>query len=269
MFNILLPTDFSDNAQKAIDYAIYLFDKEECTFYLLHAYYDVPSASDTKFNSENELKHLVEGIASKNENPKHHFERVFLTDSVVNALNITIIDKAVDYIFMGTKGASSLRNIFMGSNTVRVIKQLDTCPIVAVPADYDYDLPDEIAFANDFKHTFIAIELVPLINFTQLWNSTLLVVHIRSEKKLSNDQKLNKELLKNALKEVKIRFLEVQMEVSISSTLYRLEKENKKIGMVALLKIKRGFFEKLLREPVIRNISFNTKVPLLVLSKIE
>ncbi len=98
---------------------------------------------------------------------------------------------------------------FMGSNTVRVLKQLDACPIVTVPADYDYDLPDEIAFANDFKHTFIAPELVPLINFTQLWNSTLLVVHIRSEKTLSNDQKLNKELLKNALKDVKIRFLEV------------------------------------------------------------
>ncbi len=144
----------------------------------------------------------------------------------MNALNITIIDKAVDYIFMGTKGASSLRNTFMGSNKVRVIKQLDACPIVTVPADYDYDLPDEIAFANDFKPTFIAPELVPLINFTQLWNSTLLAVHIRSEKTLSNDQKLNKELLKNALKEVKIRFLEVQMEVSISSTLYRLEKEN-------------------------------------------
>ncbi|MCK5442735.1 MAG: universal stress protein [Maribacter sp.] len=69
MLKILLPSDFSDNSQKAIDYAIYLFEKEECTFYLLHAYHDVPSASGTKFDSENDLKHLAEGITSKTKIP--------------------------------------------------------------------------------------------------------------------------------------------------------------------------------------------------------
>ena len=36
MKNILIPTDFSDNAWNAITYAINLFKKKECTFYLVN-----------------------------------------------------------------------------------------------------------------------------------------------------------------------------------------------------------------------------------------
>lgn len=268
MLKILLPTDFSENAQKAIDYAVRLFEKEECLFYVLHAYHDAPSATKTRVDLENDLKQLVETISQELKNPEHRFESVFMIDSLVNALNITMIDKAIDYIFMGTKGVSSIFNVFMGSNTVRVIKQLDTCPIIAVPADYEYAKPEEILFANNFKHRFIAPELEPLIKLTRLWDSTLASIHLISGKALDSAQKKNKEALKRALKEVKTRFSEVQMEVSITSTLYKLEKENKKIGMVALLKTKHGFLEGLFHEPVLRKMTFNTEVPLLILPEI-
>ena len=267
MLNILLPTDFSVNAQKAIDYAVRLFEREACIFYVLHAYHDAPSDVKTRVDLENDLKHLVE-ILSKKENPKHLFKPVFLIESVVNALNITMIDKAIDYTIMGNKGVSSLFNVFMGSNTVRAISQLDTGPIIAVPADYDYDRPEEIVFANNFKHRFIAAELEPLIKVTKLWDSTLSVIHILTGKILEKIQKQNKEALKHALKGVKSRFSEVQMEVSITSSLYKLEKENKKIGMVALLKTKHGILENLFHEPVVRKMTFNTEVPLLILPEI-
>ena len=38
MKKILLPTDFSDNAWNAIEYALKLFKDEVCTFYLLNTY---------------------------------------------------------------------------------------------------------------------------------------------------------------------------------------------------------------------------------------
>lgn len=268
MLKILLPTDFSDNAQKAIDYAVRLLEKEECLFYILHAYHDAPSAAKSRVDLENDLKQLVRSIPKKEQNSKHRFEPVFILDSVVNALNITMIDKAIDYIFMGTKGTSSLLHVFMGSNTVRVIKQLDTCPIIAVPANYEFTPPEEIGFANNLEHRFLTAELSPLIKITKLWDSLLLVIHIYSNKALDNNQKQNREKLKHDLKALRTRFLEVQMEVSITSTLFRLERENSKIGMVALLKTKHGFLENLLHEPVLRKMTFNTEVPLLILPQI-
>ena len=268
MKKIVLPTDFSDNAQNAIDYALHLFEREECIFYLVHAHDGTSSTADSTVNKLKELKKRAKSIKIRNDNPKHRFKSILETDSVLNLVNRTVIDKAVEYVFMGTKGTSALRGIFMGSNTVDVIKHLATCPIVAVPENYDCHLPKEVIFSSDFKHAFIAPELAALIAIAKLWDSTVSVVHINAKKELDDDQKRNKEGLKNNLKEIRSTFKEVIMKKSISSTLYQLEQENEKIGMFALLNTKYSFFEKLLREPVMQIMTFQTNVPLLVLPQI-
>lgn len=94
-------------------------------------------------------------------------------------------------------------------------------------------------------------------------------MHINVEKELTDAEKLNKDSLRNSLKGVKHHFVEVKMEYMLSSTIHRLENENKNIGMVSMLKNKHGFFKKLFQEPVIRNVAFKTKVPLLVLPGME
>lgn len=268
MKKILLPTDFSDNAQKAIDYALYLFEKKTCTFYLVHAYYNAPSAPGNKMTAKENLEQLLKTLEAKN-NPKHRFDSILETDSVINLVNKTVINKQIDIIFMGTKGSSAVRQIFIGGNTTDVLRHLVTCPVVTVPDGYDYDLPDEIVFATDFKHKFNKYELEPLFTLAKLWNSRLNVVHIHTEKELKDDQKENKELLKGLLRPIKSSFKELTMEDSIAGTLRNFERENPEIGMVALLKTKHGYFQKLLREPVVRNMAFQTEVPLLVLPIIE
>jgi hypothetical protein len=86
---------------------------------------------------------------------------------------------------------------------------------------------------------------------------------------LDDTQRLNKKLLRNSLKDIRHRFLQVKKQDSIVSTIYQSEKENKIIGMVALLKTKQGFFEKLIHEPVFPNLAFKTEVPLLVIPQRE
>ncbi|WP_254788362.1 universal stress protein [Cellulophaga baltica] len=39
MKRILIPTDFSHNANNAINYAIELYKRESCEFFILHSYY--------------------------------------------------------------------------------------------------------------------------------------------------------------------------------------------------------------------------------------
>ena len=268
MKKILLPTDFSDNAQKAIDYALYLFEKEVCTFYLVHAYFNVPSASGNKMTAEESLKQLVKTIEARN-NPKHSFKSILETDSVINLVNKTVIDKEIDFVFMGTKGSSAVRQIFIGGNTTDVLRHLVACPVVTVPDGYDYDLPEEIVFATDFKHRLKKYDLAPLITLANLWNSRLNIVHIHTEKELNTDQKRNKELLEGLLKPIKSSFNKVTMEDTIAGTLRNFVRGNPENGMVALLKTKHGYFQKLLREPVVRNMAFRTEVPLLVLPMID
>ncbi|MFX0558608.1 universal stress protein [Maribacter sp. CXY002] len=268
MLNILLPTDFSENAQKAIYYAVYLLEREVCKFYFLHAYHDTPSISGNKADSRNDLEKLMERVRIENDNPKHYYEIILETDSLLNLINKTVLNIKMDYIFVGTKGFSTLHEVFMGSNTVDLIKNVHTCPIITVPQTYDYDLPEEIIFASDYEHYYIEPELAPLINMVKLWDSRLSVVHLHAKKQLTSEQERRKELLKHILKEVKTKFKEEIIIKSIAYTLQQLTHENENIGMIALLNTKHSFFQKLLREPVIKNLTFQTNVPLLVLPQL-
>ena len=269
MKKILLPTDFSENAQKAIDYAVFLFKNKECTFYILNAFVILPSAENGKSQSEEKLSQTVQKLNAEKTNPKHYFEQILIANSPLNAINVTVIDKGIELVFMGTKGATGLSGIFMGSTTSSVIKHIEFCPIMAVPALYNYGVPEEIIFANDYKKEVRPQEIEPLITIAKLWQSKLGIVHITAEEELTDTQKVNKELLRNSLKGVAHLFVKVTMDDSLSSTIQRLEKEDKNIGMVAMLKNKHGFIERLVREPVIRNVTFTTEVPFLVLPTIE
>lgn len=264
MHRILLPTDFSENAQNAIDYAIYLFEREPCTFYLLHAYYIVPSETGTKVDAGTSLK-TVQKKLEETKSPQHSFESVLVTNTALSAIESTILDKKIDYVFMGTKGSSALKKIFMGSVTTSVIKYINSCPIVAVPDVYDYDIPDHIIFANDFNHMFTEPLLKPLLELSALWDSNVDIVYIDSKKKMEEHQKSNKKLLLQFLSETRHTFVKITKTKSVSFTLKDLQTQYEHIGMIAFLMTKHGIFDKLLREPIIRNMVFMTKVPLLLI----
>jgi hypothetical protein len=61
--NILLPTDFSDNAWSAIVYAFKLYEEEDCAFYFLHSTKIKESGMSDKLlrvMNENTKKELIE-----------------------------------------------------------------------------------------------------------------------------------------------------------------------------------------------------------------
>jgi nucleotide-binding universal stress UspA family protein len=281
--HILLPTDFSANARNAIDYAMYLFEKVECVFHILHAFEVGPSnlsstmekAKDTRLfraiqdESQRDVKALISEVESLNKNSLHTFQGLSIADSLINAIGRTSIDKGIEYIFMGTKGSSALKEVFMGSNTVRVIQKIDFCPIVAVPENYDFDLPDEIAFATNFEHIYSEVELIPLIGLIKLWDSKITIVHVDMGNELQPHQKTAKDSLTNRFFGLKYSFEEVKGHSNISGAINGYTHENENIGMIAMVNYWHSFFEKLTRENVIKRVAFNTKVPFLIFPLIE
>ena len=64
MRKILIPTDFSENAMNAIQYAIELFKYEKSDYYIMHAYQDDIYVDETLL--ENESIDKVTKLISKN-----------------------------------------------------------------------------------------------------------------------------------------------------------------------------------------------------------
>ena len=281
--HILLPTDFSPNANTAIKYAMNLFEKVECVFYILNAFEvggsnlssTMGKAKDTRLyravkdESERNIETAIEAQISENKNQLHSFEGLSIGDSLVNAIGRTSIDKDIDYIVMGTKGSSAIKEVFMGSNTVNIIQKIDFCPIIAVPGDYNFRLPNEIAFATNYEHIYSKVELIPLIKMAKLWDASIHIVHIDTGKEMLPHQKTAKNLLAERFSKLEHHFEEVVGQSTISGAINAYTQEQNNIGMLAMINYWHSFFEKLIKENVIKRVAFSTEVPFLILPLIE
>ena len=89
--NILLPTDFSENAKNAAVYALKFFEKTPCTFHLLHALpvslgknnldgMPMPAEFYTNFDR------FLSLLKSQKVNPQHEFKFVFKADYLIEAV---------------------------------------------------------------------------------------------------------------------------------------------------------------------------------------
>ena len=139
MKKILIPTDFSDNAWNAISYALSLFANEKCEFFLLNTYTPVIPSSRfispmanavriedaVRMTSENGLSKTLERIQEDFANPLHTFKTISsFFNLLVEEIKELVDDYNIDVVLTGTKGASGMDEVFMGSNTVRIIKSV-------------------------------------------------------------------------------------------------------------------------------------------------
>ena len=284
MKRIVLPTDFSNNAWNAVSYALSIFRNVESEFFILNAYQVGSSglatkmgrANDTRLfrlmkeQSERDLGRTLEKVKEIDKNPKHSFKTLSIVDNLINAIGKTVYNKEIDYVVMGTKGASGLKEVFMGSNTYKVINEIDFCPIIAVPDEYQVrESINAIVLATGYEHAVETYEIRPLLQLAALFDSGIWVTYVGNPDELTPEQKESKKVMKNQLKGTNHKFIEVPLETSIHGAIQKIVQENEAVDMVAMINYGHGFFEKLTHEAVIKKISFNTQVPFLVLHMFE
>tara|TARA_R110002051_G_scaffold181460_1_gene250959 strand:+ start:33155 stop:33988 length:834 start_codon:yes stop_codon:yes gene_type:complete len=272
--NILLPTDFSDNAFNALLYALKLYEKEFCTFYFLNVTYVLSSTTrtyiTTKFVDElqheslrklNELKQQTE-IA--NDNANHNFEIISSEENLKFAIPKAVKAYEITSIVMGTKGASNAVDIFMGSNTVDVLKKVKNCPILVVPDALEFVPPRALLFPTDFNRPYKNKELEAITALANLFHATLKILHINVEKELSATQELHKKMLSDYFENLPHSFHWEADYTKKSTTISTFIEENK-IDLLAMVNYKHSLLESILKEPVIKKIAFHPTVPVLII----
>jgi nucleotide-binding universal stress UspA family protein len=270
--NILLPTDFSDNAWSAAVYALKLYAEEVCTFYFLHSTkinVSVMSNLSNKLldimtkNDMIELQELKEMAETVDANANHDFDIILSTEDLKDAIESAIKKFNIDLVVMGTKGATKGRELFLGSNTVDIIKNMELCPIMAIPDEFDFEEPKQIAFPTDFNR-FYGEELLPLKQLADLNNSKIRIVHINKEDNLTSVQDYNLAMLKAYLEDYPHTFHWMpdydKKTKEINDFIEELD-----INILVMINYNHSLIEQLIKEPVIKKIGFHPKVPFMVI----
>jgi len=277
MKRIILPTDFSENAFNAISYALKLFEKETCTFYLLHtftpaAYYvgvnNVNTYSALKLeeiasqNSRRELDEVMLRIQEKFNNPKHTFVKRAVLNLLANEIVSLIEDEDIDLVVMGTKGATGAKEVFIGTQTMYAIKKV-RCPVIAVPSNFHYEAPKEILFATDFKFDPENRYLSMVQEMSQNHVARINVLNAYYGEPLSDAQEKNKDFLDSYFKATAHIFHTAE-GVDVVAAIHEFQVKHK-INFLVMIHNKHSFFENLLFKPVINQIAYHINVPFLVI----
>ncbi|MGB5818974.1 MAG: universal stress protein [Saonia sp.] len=281
MKTILLPTDFSDNAWNAIFYALKLYQAIPCHFYIMHTYDPNPKnvigarasvrlgmlLESLQKASEAGLAKTERYLEENHTHKNHKFEFLSIKNSVHEAIKEVQQKKDIDFIIMGTQGATGAKQIFMGSNTVKVIRSIRSCPVIAVPEDYNFQTINRIVFPSDYTRFYDQYELLPLIDLASLWKAQIRIFHIAKDFSMISTQELNQKMLGERLKDLEYEFYEFVIKTNIADGIHDFAQENK-ADMIALVHYKKSFMEKLTQEPIVTKLGFSARVPLLVLPEL-
>ncbi|WP_452223919.1 universal stress protein [Lacinutrix chionoecetis] len=159
MKKILVPTDFSKEAENAIKVAAQLCKKHHCELILLHML-DLPLSSigDSAPTDLPEAVYFMKLAHKEFEEVmnKDYLKDVTVTEMVdfhdiATGILETCKTEDVDLIVMGSHGASGLKEMFIGSNAEKIVRTAETPVLVIKNEHKDFNI-EEFVFASDFEN---------------------------------------------------------------------------------------------------------------------
>ena len=279
MKNILIPTDFSSNADHAIAYALNIFKCERTNFYFVHAYADevygpYHNVDKDTFDkqkkmiageSENKLQKLVTDTQTKTHNPLHKYEAISSFESLVDAINDFAESKNIDLIIMGTKGKTASSKITFGSNTVQVFKYVK-CPVLAVPDEYDYSQPKKILFPSNYMLPYKRRELKLLDIMAGEFKAEVQSLYISDFEDLSLRQLDNKKFLEESLPNARLSFVRTGVH-NRANAITEYIKEND-IDLLVMVNSRHSFLEDMLYQSTVDEIGLSPTIPFMVMQNL-
>jgi nucleotide-binding universal stress UspA family protein len=277
MKSVLLPTDFSENSWNAIVYALEFLKDTPSVFYLLHvntlshSVLNAPAYNDSENVIEDvyvkptkaRLLNLLKRISKLSTSKVHRFYTLVDYGFFLDVIRRQVADNGIDLIVMGTKGASGLKKIIIGSNAGDVVVKVK-CTTLVVPENATFEGLEEIAFPTDFSSFNNFKTLQPLIDIIAEYNAKLSFLHVKKHKKTLNiEQEKNKELLEDIFNGVDYEFFFLSNK--------RLEEavqcftESRAVNMIAMVAKNLNYFQQILFHTKVENISYHTDIPFFVL----
>ena len=280
MKNILIPTDFSENAWNALKYAQKLFEPSKCNFYLLHvsAFIDYPVSpvspennegkeiNEFKLLSKEQLNNLQNQVEATFTNTNHMYFGIHEHGFFLESIKKNIDEKKIDLIIMGTKGATSMRKRIIGSNAGDVITKVK-CNTLIIPKGVAFSVPQEVAFPTDYNIFYSHKILEAVSEMLRLCQGNIRVMNVsRIDNHLTKTQEKNQEYLFDYLNETfpKNSSFHTITNKRVNNAIQCFV-ESRNVDMIIMVAKNLNFIQQILFDSLVEKLSFHTKVPFFVI----
>ncbi|ALJ05970.1 universal stress protein UspA [Pseudalgibacter alginicilyticus] len=190
MKKLLVPTDFSPQAEKALKVAAQLARKHHCEIHLLHIL-ELPMNKIDPLSSHNELPEAVFFMKLAHQRFKELIAKDYLQDlTVFEHVEFHEIFKGIfqackkntiDLIVMGSHGSNGLKEMLIGSNTEKVVRTSET-PVLVIKNEHTIFKANNFVFASDFKDES-KIPFEKALKFAEKFESKMFLLMVNTPNK--------------------------------------------------------------------------------------
>ena len=162
MKRILVPTDFSEQAENALKVAAQIAKRNDSEIYVLNSL-ELPlhlaSSGETSAMPESLFfiqlakKHFEELLK------KPYLEGILIHDALIghgevyNDVQEAVIEKDVDLVIMGSHGINGFMEMFIGSNTEKVVRT-SKAPVLVIKNEHENFKITNFVYATDFSEEY-------------------------------------------------------------------------------------------------------------------
>jgi len=269
---LLVPTDFSKPSKTALLYAIHMAKKLQGEIIILW-FNSIQSSKKTLSKwkkleadmiaiAQEDAKHLVEEVRAEvkgNLSFTYHFTS---GSSFAESVDVYAVKNEVDMIVMGTKGASGVKKLIMGSHAASMIDH-SRIPVLVIPEKASFKTLKKIVYASDLYEWEQEIRTIAAL--AAIYKASVHVLHISPA---TSKNKIDKNLLPEMIKTAgyqKIIYHDIKSDnVAKAIDDYILAND---ADMLAMFTHKLDTYEKLFGRSVTRQLAFHAHVPLLTFNK--
>lgn len=273
MKTILIPTDFSKNADNACKYAIEIAKATKAKIILMHTfetpvlYSDIPLMTvqmDYAYMHNaavKELKKYNEKISKLTTGLK--IDLIVQQGLASSRIREIALEKKADMIVMGATGKGALERMMMGSNTSRLIRKAP-CLLLAIPPKAKYNGFKKIVYSTDLLNENLD-HIKSIIPFAKTFNSEILFLNINTHLLTGDEEDDLKKISKKIKEHVQYSKTSgyICNDVDVANGINFFLKKHKADCLV-MYTHHRGIIENVFKPSITKKVAIHTSIPLLV-----
>ena len=271
MKNILVPTDFSEAAKNAIEYAAEFAESFGAKITLFHVYHTppvvtevplvVPTLEEIKKDSMKTLETLRDLIWSTHDKIPD-INCVCRCGFAVDEINTYADENNIDMIIMGMQGSGWLKQKLIGSVTTAVIRD-GKHVVLSIGENVRFSVPKKIVLAYDYGEMNDTI-LKPLKVLSAHFGSHIFILNISPETEITEmhkKDKLHNHKIDNLFESTKHSF-HYRTNENMAEGINRFINRHQ-ANMLVMIPRKHSAIKNIFIEPSTKQMAFKGHVPML------
>lgn len=269
MKKFLVPIDFSETSINAARYAVALVEGMSDSHLIFYHVYSKITLATLSAKDEGSRQKVSEQALTDIKDELNPSGSLFIScvaeeGSLIDNISDYILGNKVDMIIMGITGSSRIRQVFMGTNTLNVIRNVN-CPVMIIPAEAEFNGLKKVVFTSDFKDVARTHPFSTIKKILSFFKPELHILNVDEEHfvELTEEYKVERKSMEDNLGEYSPAFAFMRSYDFIDGINSFVE--SRAIDAIITLPRKQGFISQLFKTSHTKKLAYHSNVPIIAI----